>query len=86
MSADLKRQQGIPALACGCTTSALDANFRRLVPRQSKQPLPSDTCIRRWLGGKWIQKRLGWDRDVELALGGSGYEGYRLTGEENVEP
>ncbi len=77
---DVKRQGGIPGLSCGCTITALDENFSKLVPYRSKQRKPSDTCIRRWLGGKWLEKKPGWTRQADIAVGGDGYGGYVLDG------
>ncbi|OTA76433.1 hypothetical protein M434DRAFT_402512 [Hypoxylon sp. CO27-5] len=45
MAQDVKRQKGIPSLACGCTVSAIDSNNAKLVPYESKQRKPSDPCI-----------------------------------------
>jgi alpha 1,2-mannosyltransferase len=81
MANDVKRQMGIPGLACGCTVSALDNNFSKLVPFESKQRKPCDTCIRRWLGGKWLDKKP--DYDVAQAAergGGDGSGRYVLDG------
>ncbi|KAI1768624.1 glycosyltransferase family 15 protein [Hypoxylon sp. FL1150] len=54
---DVERQKGIPGLSCGCTVSALDDNNAKLVPYESKQRKPSDTCIRKFLGGKWLARK-----------------------------
>lgn len=54
---DVERQKGIPGLSCGCTVSAIDNNNARLVPYESKQRKPSDTCIRKFLGGKWLARK-----------------------------
>ncbi|RYP37331.1 hypothetical protein DL767_002974 [Monosporascus sp. MG133] len=81
MSRDVGRQQRlIPVLACGCTVTHPDESFSKLVPFQSKQRKPSDTCIRRWLGGEWLEKKPGWTRQAEIAAGGDGYGGYVLDG------
>ncbi|OTA61542.1 glycosyltransferase family 15 protein [Hypoxylon sp. EC38] len=57
MAQDVKRQKGIPSLACGCTVSAIDSNNAKLVPYESKQRKPSDPCIRKFLGGRWLVKK-----------------------------
>ncbi|RYO85617.1 hypothetical protein DL763_007026 [Monosporascus cannonballus] len=81
MSRDVGRQQRlIPVLACGCTVTHLDEDFSKLAPSESKQRKPSNTCIRRWLGGKLLGKRPGWTRQAEIAAGGDGYGGYVLDG------
>ncbi|KAI2468657.1 glycosyltransferase family 15 protein [Annulohypoxylon bovei var. microspora] len=54
---DVKRQKGIPGLACGCTVSAIDSNNAKLVPYESKQRKPSDPCIRKFLGGRWLVRK-----------------------------
>jgi alpha 1,2-mannosyltransferase len=61
---------------CACEPTGLDKNFYELVPMESPQRKPGDTCIRNWLGGEWLKKREGWNREVEVALGGDGYGGY----------
>ncbi|RYP69749.1 hypothetical protein DL769_005200 [Monosporascus sp. CRB-8-3] len=77
MSRDVSRQQRlIPVLACGCTVTHLDENFSKLVPFESKQRKPSDTYIRRWLGGEWLGKKPGWARQAEIAAGGDGHGDY----------
>ncbi|RYP46083.1 hypothetical protein DL768_007675 [Monosporascus sp. mg162] len=81
MSRDVGRQQRlIPVLACGCTVTHPDEDFSKLVPFESKQRKPSDTCIRRWLGGEWLEKKPGWARQAEVTAGGDGYGGYVLDG------
>ncbi|KAF3055187.1 Glycolipid 2-alpha-mannosyltransferase 2 [Daldinia childiae] len=57
MAQDVERQKGIPSLACGCTVNAIDSNNAKLVPYESKQRKPSDPCIRKFLGGKWLVKK-----------------------------
>ncbi|KAI1205495.1 glycosyltransferase family 15 protein [Annulohypoxylon truncatum] len=57
VSRDVKRQMGIPGLSCGCTTSAIDNNNAKLVPFESKQRKPSDPCIRKFLGGRWLVRK-----------------------------
>ncbi|RYP88168.1 hypothetical protein DL770_004673 [Monosporascus sp. CRB-9-2] len=77
MSRDVGRQQRlIPVLACGCTVTHPDESFSKLVPFQSKQRKPSDTYIRRWLGGEWLEKKPAWTRQADIAEGGDGYGGY----------
>ncbi|ETN45667.1 uncharacterized protein HMPREF1541_09500 [Cyphellophora europaea CBS 101466] len=61
---------------CACEPTPLDENFYRLVPMESPQRKPADTCVRLWLGGEWLSKRDGWKRDIEVQLGGDGYGGY----------
>ena len=80
LAADMSEQRKIPGLSCGCTTSTFDENTSKLIPYKSKQRKPSDTCIRRWLGGRWLEKRPGWTRQGEIAFGGDGYGGYVLDG------
>lgn len=65
---------------CACEPTSLDANFYKLVPMESPQMKPADTCIRLWLGGRWLAKKEGWKQDVERAFGGDGYGGYVLDG------
>jgi hypothetical protein len=65
---------------CVCEPTGLDENFYKLVPMESPQQKPGDTCIRLWLGGKWLEKKEGWDQEVERAFGGDGYGGYVLGG------
>ncbi|KAL7622147.1 putative mannosyltransferase ktr4 [Parahypoxylon ruwenzoriense] len=57
MAQDVERQKGIPGLSCGCTVSAIDSNNAKLVPYESKQRKPSDSCIRKFLGGKWLERK-----------------------------
>ncbi|RYP10577.1 hypothetical protein DL764_000547 [Monosporascus ibericus] len=81
MSRDVGRQQRlIPVLACGCTVTHPDEGFSKLVTFESKQRKPSDTCIRRWLGGERLEKKPGWTRQAEIAAGGGGYGGCVLDG------
>lgn len=61
---------------CSCQETGIDANFYKLVPRESRQKRPADTCIRSWLGGEWLIKRDGWNQEVERTWGGDGYQGY----------
>lgn len=65
---------------CTCQPTSLDENFYKLVPMESPQVKPADTCIRLWLGGEWLAKRDGWNQEVERAFGGDGYGGYVLNG------
>ncbi|KAI1616039.1 glycosyltransferase family 15 protein [Exophiala viscosa] len=65
---------------CSCEPTGLDENFYKLVPMESPQLKPRDTCIRLWLGGEWLRKKEGWDQEVERAFGGDGYGGYVLDG------
>lgn len=83
MSQDVKRQAGIPGLACGCTVSAIDHNNAKLVPFESKQQKPEHPCIRLYLGGKWLEKRADWDPEAEIAAGRDGSGGYLLDGLES---
>lgn len=70
-----------PALhRCTCNPTSLDENFYKLVPMESPQVKPQDTCIRLWLGAKYLAKKDGWSQDVERAFGGDGYGGYLLDG------
>ncbi|PQE31068.1 hypothetical protein CJF32_00006101 [Rutstroemia sp. NJR-2017a WRK4] len=63
--------------ACACEATRVDEGFYKLVPRK-----PEDTCLRGWLGGEWTRKREGWSREGEVALGGDGYGGYEVWGDE----
>ncbi|KAI1086305.1 glycosyltransferase family 15 protein [Rostrohypoxylon terebratum] len=54
---DVKRQMGIPHLACGYTSSAIDNNNSKLVPFESKQRKPSDPFNRKFLGGSWLIRK-----------------------------
>ncbi|ETI21827.1 hypothetical protein G647_05896 [Cladophialophora carrionii CBS 160.54] len=65
---------------CTCEPTSLDENFYKLVPMESPQMKPSDTCIRLWLGGEWLKKKEGWSQDAERVLGGDGYGGYLMDG------
>ncbi|KAF2094669.1 nucleotide-diphospho-sugar transferase [Rhizodiscina lignyota] len=67
---------------CDCEPTGLDENFYKLVPLESPQRKPMDTCIRQFLGGDWLNKKEGWSRHGDLALGGDGYGGYELSGSE----
>ena len=61
---------------CMCEPTRLDENFYKLVPMESPQRKPKDTCIRLWLGGEWLRKKEGWKAEVERLLGGDGFGGY----------
>jgi alpha 1,2-mannosyltransferase len=67
---------------CACQPTSMDENFYKLVPLESSQKKPKDTCIRQWLGGKWLEKRAGWTAESEKEFGGDGYHGYVLRGDE----
>ncbi|KAK7203398.1 glycolipid 2-alpha-mannosyltransferase-domain-containing protein [Myxozyma melibiosi] len=41
---------------CSCEPTNLDDNFYKLVPMESRQRKPDDTCIRLWLGGEWLER------------------------------
>ena len=69
-----------PSGRCTCEPTSLDENFYKLVPMESPQVKPADTCIRLWLGGEWLSKKEGWDIEAERMLGGGGYGGYVLDG------
>jgi alpha 1,2-mannosyltransferase len=60
---------------CNCEPTPLDENFYKLVPMESPQRKPRDTCIRKWMGGEWVEKREGWSQVAERAFGGDGYHG-----------
>jgi alpha 1,2-mannosyltransferase len=60
---------------CNCEPTPLDENFYKLVPMESLQRKPRDTCIRKWMGGEWVEKRAGWSQVAERAFGGMGYHG-----------
>ncbi len=64
---------------CSCDPTPVDENFYRLVPLESPQKKPDDTCIRQFLGGNWLDKKEGWSQEIERAFGGDGYQGY-VTG------
>ncbi|KAL9599185.1 MAG: hypothetical protein Q9179_003656 [Wetmoreana sp. 5 TL-2023] len=68
---------------CSCEPTPIDENFYRLVPLESPQKKPDDTCIRQFLGGSWLEKKSGWSQDGERMFGGDGYHGYELTGLES---
>jgi alpha 1,2-mannosyltransferase len=63
---------------CSCETTGLDEGFYKLVPMESPQRKPRDTCIRGWMGGEWVEKKEGWRGEVERAFGGDGYHGVSL--------
>ncbi|KIW82390.1 hypothetical protein Z517_05417 [Fonsecaea pedrosoi CBS 271.37] len=65
---------------CTCEPTSLDENFYKLVPMESPQLKPADTCIRLWLGGEYLRKKAGWSQDAERMLGGDGYGGYVDSG------
>ena len=65
---------------CSCEPTSIDENFYKLVPLESRQKKPDDTCIRQFLGGPWLDKRQGWSQEGERLFGGDGYHGYELTG------
>ena len=71
---------------CDCEPTGLDENFYRLVPMESPQWKPEDTCIRLFLGDgqddevSWLKKKEGWDKEVEMKFGGDGYGGYVRQG------
>ena len=71
---------------CDCEATRLDEGFYKLVPLESAQVKPSDTCIRAWMGGSWVEKREGWVAEEERRWGGDGFGGYvRWGGEEEGE-
>ena len=50
--------QGVKEGKCDCEPTDIDENFYKLVPMESPQEKPGDTCLRSWLGGEWTtQKR-----------------------------
>ncbi|KAK5947082.1 hypothetical protein PMZ80_001228 [Knufia obscura] len=61
---------------CDCEATGLDENFYKLVPMESPQRKPGDSCLRLWLGGEWLERREGYEAEVERALGGDGLSGY----------
>jgi hypothetical protein len=63
---------------CSCELTTIDENFYKLVPFQSRQKKPEDTCIRQFLGGDWLKKKDGWNKTAEVAYGGDGYHGYEF--------
>lgn len=65
---------------CTCEPTTIDENFYKLVPLESSQKKPDDTCIRQFLGGPWLDKKQGWSQEGERLFGGDGYHGYTLTG------
>lgn len=65
---------------CSCEPTTLDENFYKLVPLESSQKKPDDTCIRQFLGGPWLEKKQGWSQEGERLFGGDGYHGYTLSG------
>ena len=73
---DIARHCPRSAGRCSCEPTRLDENFYKLVPMESPQRKPADTCVRGWLGGEWMEKKDGWKQDVERAFGGDGYGGY----------
>ncbi|PBP27351.1 WD domain-containing protein [Diplocarpon rosae] len=67
---------------CSCEPTSLDADFYKLVPLESPQKKPADTCIRQFLGGEYLKKVDGWTMAGEKAFGGDGYHGYQIRGDE----
>ncbi len=63
---------------CSYELTSIDENFYKLVPQQSPQMKPQDTCIRQFLGGKWLEKKDGWTSTAEKSLGGDDYHGYKI--------
>jgi alpha 1,2-mannosyltransferase len=53
----------------------LDENFYKLVPMESPQKKPGDTCTGQFLGGDWLKKKERWSQEAERAFG-DGYHGY----------
>lgn len=68
---------------CFCEPTAMDENFYKLVPVESPQRKPDDTCIRQFLGGAWLNKKQEWSQEGERLFGGDGYHGYKLSGLES---
>lgn len=60
---------------CDCEPTNVDENFYKLVPLESPQKKPADTCIRQFLGGDWLKKKRDWSQEGERAFGGDGYHG-----------
>jgi len=52
----------------------MDENFYKLVPLESPQKKPADTCIRQFLGGDWLKKKKDWSQEGERAFGGGEFE------------
>lgn len=75
-------KEGLGNGRCDCEETGLDEGFYKLVPLESPQSKPSDTCLRLWLGGQWLAKMEGWTAEGERAFGGDGYGGYVLRGDE----
>ncbi|KAI9801941.1 MAG: hypothetical protein M1825_002996 [Sarcosagium campestre] len=65
---------------CACEPTPIDENFYKLVPLESPQKKPDDTCIRQFLGGDWLKKTSDWTLEGERGFGGDGYHGYELSG------
>ena len=65
---------------CSCEPTPIDENFYKLVPIESPQKKPDDTCIRQFLGGTWLDKKQEWSQEGERLFGGDGYHGYERTG------
>ncbi|KAI0175137.1 glycosyltransferase family 15 protein [Pestalotiopsis sp. NC0098] len=86
VSKDFERQNKIPGLMCGCTSTRFDSGFSRLVPYESKQVKPNDTCIRLWLRGNFLLKKTGWNLTDVIESGGDEYGGYLITGLEPNPP
>lgn len=63
---------------CSCEPTSIDDNFYKLMPQQSPQMKPQDTCIRQFLGDGWLEKKDGWSSIAEKSLGGDGYHGYKM--------
>ena len=70
---------------CSCEVTGLDEGFYKLVPLESGQRKPDDTCIRMWLGGEWVAKKEGWSLEGERAFGGDGYHVYVLADNEEEQ-
>lgn len=68
--------EGVRNGVCDCEPTRLDENFYKLVPMESPQEKPSDTCVRMWMGKEWLEKKKGWKQNVERTVGGDGYGGY----------
>lgn len=65
---------------CACEPTGIDENFYKLVPLESPQRKPDDTCIRQFIGGKLLDKKKDWSMNSEKLLGGDGYHGYKFSG------
>ncbi|KAF1982889.1 glycosyltransferase family 15 protein [Aulographum hederae CBS 113979] len=65
---------------CACEPTSLDENFYKLVPYESAQRKPVDSCIRMFLGEQWTKRRASnlTDRGIKQWNAKEEYGGYEM--------